>query len=88
MSHDLVHLMEPDGMTVELAILVIGMFVGFVWASVKLRSAATMFTTMLMSVVFVASIITNLSFVWFWMSVILSSFALFISISIASGGVR
>lgn len=73
-------LINPQEFTTSLALL-IGILLSIVtFMGVKLRSAIIMFSLSLSAIVFLLVIMINLSFIWFWLTVLLS----YITVLIAS----
>ena len=72
-------LINPELLTQELAILLVGLLIAMLWASIRLRSMFSLFGWMIMIVVLMVSIFTNLQMLWFWIAVIAESFLLTLS---------
>lgn len=73
-------LINPQEFTTSLALL-IGILLSIVtFMGVKLRSAIIMFSLSLSVIVFLLVVMINLSFIWFWTTVLLS----YITVLIAS----
>lgn len=65
-------LINPSELTMGLAVILAAIMLGTLWAGFKLRHASILFMFMVQLFVFVFSILTNLSFLWFWITVLLS----------------
>lgn len=65
-------LVNPESLTVEFAILIIGIYFSIVYLGVKLRSGPIIFVWVMAIVIFILTFIVNLPFIWFWIMIILS----------------
>lgn len=76
MPTDIGSIIQPEVLTVELAVILAVILFSMLYGSIKLRSMLGMFGYMLMVITLILSFITQLQFLWFWMVVILETFIL------------
>ena len=67
------NLVEPEVLTEGLAIIIIAVIVLFAYLGYRLRNPVIFFMWFLLVTVLVFTFVTNLSFLWFWIMLILSS---------------
>lgn len=72
MAIEFTQLIEPQTLTTGLSLLIISLFAIFAYLGFRLRSAAILLFWTIDIIVFVLSILINLSFIWFWVMIILT----------------
>lgn len=75
-------LIQPESVTTAVALLIIGLLSIFYVAGLWLRSIVSLFMAMITTVVLSLTILTQLQFLWFWLSVIISSITVVLSMAI------
>lgn len=73
---------NPETLTVELALIIIAFLIAYIWATFRLRSLITGFIYILTVVSLLLKIIVDLSLVWFWVGLLLTTVFLGISLGV------
>lgn len=77
------NLTNPSTFTIELAILIGSISISYLYGFIKLRSVISGFTWMIMIITLMFTFMGNLQLIWFWITVILASISLFISVMVS-----
>lgn len=75
-------LIDPSAFTTSVAMLIGVILILTLYASIQLRSMFGIFGFMLMIVTLVGSITVGISFLWFWITVLVESFIIFLAATV------
>lgn len=73
------NLVAPPFLTTELSIMLVGLFIGTLYASLRLRSLFSLFGWAIMIISLIITFISNLQLLWFWLAVTAEAFILVLS---------